>query len=87
MSYPFFCFNKVVYSICTHSSLDTLILTIEEQSAMKENMSVISNVFVFDDKGAASGFVDTMVTSSNKGDQCERFSRLSSKLKVCGKGL
>jgi hypothetical protein len=49
---------------------------------VRRNMSVISNSFVFDDQGSVTGFVDAMITSSNKGDQRERFSRISSELKV-----
>ena len=62
--------------------IDTLIITIEEQSAMRDNMSVISNEFVFDETGAATGFADAMINSLNKRDQRDRFSSLSGKLKV-----
>jgi len=44
---------------------DTLILTIEQQSSIRENMSVISNFLRYDDQDIATGFSDTMITSSS----------------------
>lgn len=61
---------------------DTLILTIEGQSSMRGNMSVISNYFQFGETGEAIGFSETMITSSNKGNLGNQFKALSNQLKV-----
>ena len=73
--------KAIVYPFLSNSP-DTLILTIEEQSVMRDNISVISNYFVFKADGEATGFSETMITSSNKGNLRDQFTALSDKLTV-----
>ena len=49
---------------------------------MRGNISVISNYFQFGEAGEATGFSETMITSSNKGNLGNQFKALSGQLKV-----
>ena len=59
-------------------------LTIQQQSSLCDNMSIVSNCFKFDEEGTAIGFSNKMITSSSKGDLHEEFAAISSKITVRG---